>query len=234
MASRHRGPEATRDARILIVDDQETNVELLTSLLELEGYHDLKATIDPRHAVSLYAEFLPDLILLDLMMPHLDGFQVMELLQPMIPEGMFLPILVLTADSTLPTRRKALALGAHDFLVKPFDATEVALRIRNLLMIRSLHLELKGQNDVLDQRVRERTRELEETHIEVLERLALAAEYRDDDTGQHTRRVGENAARLAEALGLPEGRVALIRRAAPLHDVGKIGIPDVILLSRAS
>lgn len=222
--------DAIRNARILIVDDQEANVFLLEALLQRFGYTSLRSTTDPRQALSLFSEFQPDLILLDLMMPHLDGFQVMKLLQPVIPEGAYLPILVLTADAAMPTRQKALAVGARDFLTKPFDSTEVMLRIKNLLFARVLHRELQQSNLVLEDRVRERTRELEESHIEVLERLALAAEFRDDETGEHTRRVGEVAARVAGRLGFAASQVELIGRAAPLHDVGKIGIPDQILL----
>jgi len=155
---------------------------------------------------------------------------VMKQLRACIAPVDFLPILVLTADITPEAKRRALAEGALDFLTKPFDATEVVLRIKNLLRTRALHLQLQGQNQLLDQKVRERTDELEETQIEILERLALASEYRDDDTGEHTRRVGKTAAQIAEALGWSAGEVELMRRAAPLHDVGKIGIPDSILL----
>jgi putative two-component system response regulator len=222
--------DAIRNARILIVDDQEANVFLLEALLQRSGYTGLKSTTDPRQALPLFSEFQPDLILLDLMMPHLDGFQVMDLLAPLIPEGAYLPILVLTADAAMPVRQKALAAGARDFLTKPFDATEALLRIKNLLHARVLHRELQQTNLALEDRVRERTRELEESHIELLERLALAAEFRDDETGQHTRRVGDLAARVAGRMGFAAPRVELIGRAAPLHDVGKIGVPDQILL----
>ena len=222
--------ETLKKARILIVDDQEANVFLLEGLLQRAGYTNFKSTTDSLQVMTLFGETHPDLILLDLMMPHLDGYQVMELLKPLIPEGTYLPILVLTADVNLQAKQRALAGGAKDFLTKPFDSTEVLLRIRNLLETRFLHLQLQDQNQNLEEKVRERTRELEEARIEILERLAVAAEYRDDDTGQHTRRVGQASAALAKALGLPEAQVELIRRAAPLHDAGKIGIPDPILL----
>jgi putative two-component system response regulator len=217
-------------ARILIVDDQASNVMLLEAILQEEDYTAYKSITDSRQALPVYLKYQPDLILLDLQMPHLDGFQVMNQLRGCVQPGAFLPILVLTADITPETKRQALAEGATDFLTKPFDQTEVLLRIKNLLGTRLLHLQLEDQNLLLEQKVRERTAELEETQLEILERLALAAEYRDDDTGEHTRRVGQMSAQIAQALGLPEAEVELIRRAAPLHDVGKIGIPDSILL----
>ncbi|HEX6268767.1 MAG TPA: two-component system response regulator [Anaerolineales bacterium] len=217
-------------ARILIIDDQSSNVLLLESILQEEDYTAYRGITDSRRALSVYLDYRPDLILLDLQMPYLDGFEVMNQLRARVPPGAFLPVLVLTADITPETKRQALAEGATDFLTKPFDPAEVTLRIRNLLQTRALHLQLQDQNELLEQRVRERTAELEETQLEILERLALAAEYRDDDTGEHTKRVGEMSAQIAQALGLPEAEVELVRRAAPLHDVGKIGIPDTVLL----
>jgi putative two-component system response regulator len=107
---------------------------------------------------------------------------------------------------------------------------EVLLRIHNLLKTRMLHLQLSEQNQVLDEKVRERTLRLEEAQVEILERLAAAAEYRDDATGKHTKRVGQFSGMIAHALQLPTAEVDLIRQASPLHDVGKIGIPDSILL----
>jgi len=217
-------------SRILIIDDQSSNVLLLEGILEEEDYNAYRSITDSRQALPVFLEYRPDLILLDLQMPYMDGFEVMHQLQACVPSSISLPILVLTADITPETKRQALAEGATDFLTKPFDPTEVILRIKNLLRTRALHLQLQDQNQLLEQKVRERTAELEETQVEILERLALAAEYRDDDTGEHTRRVGRTSAQIAQALGLPEAQVELIRRAAPLHDVGKIAIPDAILL----
>jgi putative two-component system response regulator len=163
-------------------------------------------------------------------MPRLDGFGVLEAIRPQLDAASYFPVLMLTADSGDETKRRALSGGVKDFLTKPFDATEALLRIENLLETRFLYAKLQDQNQLLEQRVSDRTRELEEAQIEILQRLAAAAEFRDDDTGQHTQRVGHLAALLADQLGLVTVEVDLIRRAAPLHDVGKIGIPDVILL----
>ena len=127
-------------------------------------------------------------------------------------------------------RREALARGAKDFVSKPFHADEVLLRIRTLLETRFLYFQVQSQNTILEAKVRDRTRELEAAQEEIMERLARAAEFRDDNTGQHTERVGQMAALLARQLGLTDPQVSLIRRAAPLHDVGKIGVPDSILL----
>lgn len=216
-------------ARILIIDDEAPNVEVLRRLLERSGFTRIQTTCDPREAAKLYVEFRPDLILLDLHMPHLDGLAVMDVLND-IAESTYLPILILTGDVSPEARRDALARGAKDFVHKPFSSDEVLLRIGTLLETRFLYLQIQSQNQMLEAKVRERTRELEGAQFEIIERLAKAAEFRDDNTGQHTERVGQMAALIAKQIGLPDGQVSLIRRAAPLHDVGKIGIPDTILL----
>ena len=162
-------------------------------------------------------------------MPGMDGLAVMDQLNE-IAEASYLPILMLTGDMTPTARQEALSRGAKDFVSKPFHADEVLLRIRTLLETRFLYFQVQSQNQILEAKVRERTRELEAAQIEIIERLARAAEFRDDNTGQHTERVGQMAALLARQLGLPDPQVSLIRRAAPLHDVGKIGIPDAVLL----
>jgi putative two-component system response regulator len=222
-------PRIYKNARILIIDDEPSNVALLRRVLEHSGYSRIETTNDPREATGHYVRFRPDLILLDLHMPHMTGLEVMDELNQ-IAEASYLPILMLTGDISQEARQEALSHGAKDFLNKPFQTHEVLLRIGTLLETRFFYLQIQSQNQILEAKVRERTRELEAAQIEIIERLARAAEFRDDNTGQHTERVGQMAALLAKQIGLPDAQVALIRRAAPLHDVGKIGISDSILL----
>ena len=231
-------------AKLLIVDDEAANVMMLEDMLSESGYHEIHGTRNPQEVVDLQRNWSPDLILLDLMMPELDGFGVMAALRAANDGKIPVPVLVLTADISPQTKRLALRSGARDFLTKPFDAVELLLRISSLLEIRFLHRDLQQQNLTLEDRVHERTVELEEAqsrivryahdleaaHIETLERLALAGEFRDDDTGQHTLRVSKLAGLLAEGLGLDAETVRWIQQAARLHDVGKIGISDLILL----
>lgn len=217
------------DARILIVDDNEPNITLLQRMLAHQGYREIKGVVDSRLALETVKIWEPDIVILDIQMPHLDGFAVLEQLQPILAQG-FLPILVLTADVSTQTRRQALAAGAKDFLSKPIDAVEAMLRIRNLLTTRFLYQELAEQKQTLEDRVAERTRSLVMAQNEILDRLAIAAEFRDDETGEHTRRVGRLAERLAFKAGMSATEALLLRKAAPLHDIGKIGVPDHILL----
>src|SRR5439155_3275657 len=155
LAGRLMDEQALKAARILIVDDESANVRLLERLLQREGYTNLKSTTDARQALPLYTEFRPDLVLLDLAMPHVDGFQILERIKPLVPLKAYLPVLVLTADITMETKRRALESGAKDFLTKPFDQVEVLLRIRNLLETRLLHQELARHNESLEEIVRE-------------------------------------------------------------------------------
>lgn len=150
-----------KDARILIVDDQIPNVEILEAFLEMQGYAHVYSTTDSRQVIEIVDKFKPDLLLLDLMMPHVSGFDVMTQLKERGTLTRYLPVLVLTADANTETKQKALSGGASDFLTKPFDLVEVGLRIRNLLYTVYLLTELRSQNDSLEQRVRERTDALE-------------------------------------------------------------------------
>ncbi|NOV04373.1 HD-GYP domain-containing protein [Paenibacillus planticolens] len=219
-----------QNAQFLIIDDQEYNISLLERILRRAGFNHLHCTTEPKRLEDLFEEVKPDIILLDLHMPEMDGFAALKRLKELVQDVNYLPILVLTADVTQEAKKEALHLGAHDFLTKPLDKTEVVLRINNLLKTRFYYLQLQDQNYRLEQRVRERTSELEQAKLEILQLLGRASEFRDDQTGQHTQRVGKMAKEIAEALGLPKHEVDLIERATPLHDLGKIGIPDDILL----
>jgi len=216
-------------SKILIVDDEQANISLLEDVLENEGYTHFRSTQDSRKALEMYKEIRPDLVLLDLNMPYLDGFQVIEQLKE-FEKNSYAPVLVLTAQSDRQTRLRALSAGARDYIEKPFDITEVTQRISNMLEIRLLHNQVRDQNLILEEKVIIRTRELEETRREAILRLGRAAEYRDNETGMHVIRMSRLSAKLAKEIGLSDDECQLILQASPMHDVGKIGIPDEILL----
>lgn len=232
------------DARLLIIDDTAANLQLMERILGRATYGAVATTTDPKAAVSMYIRLQPDLIILDLHMPEMDGFEVMEALKDVVPANDFLPILVLTGDVDRDARDRALSTGAKDFLTKPFDPSELLLRIRNLLETRHLHLELQGHNERLENTVAERTLELrnalgtlelaqsrlKESHEETVRRLSIAAELRDESTGAHIQRMSRYCALIERELGSDTERCELLRLASQMHDVGKIGIPDNILL----
>lgn len=215
-------------AHIVIVDDDEGNVRLLMRLLQRAGFHSVTGLSDPRELPALLASQPPDLVITDLRMPDVDGFGVLDLLTPLINQER-LPVLVITGDGSRDARQQALTRGAKDFVIKPFDTIEVLLRVRNLLESRMLFQDLRKQNRTLLESATGQTREIESTRIEMIERLALAAEYRDEETSDHNQRVGRLSCQLAEAIGWTSEDAGLLRRAAALHDIGKIGIPDALL-----
>lgn len=221
--------EQEKAAKIMIVDDEPGNIHVLERMLKKAGYERLRSTSDSRNALEIYNNFSPDLILLDIKMPHVDGFEVMEQLKAHEHDN-YLPILMLTALADPKTRLRALKKGAKDFLTKPFDMAETLVRIRNMLDVRLLHNQVRDQNRVLEERVEERTRELNKSHTEIIHRLARAAEYRDNETSMHTVRMGLLSVRLAHGIGLSHYECGLLHKASPMHDIGKIGIPDSILL----
>jgi signal transduction histidine kinase len=157
-----------KNAKILIVDDQQQNIDVLTGLLDFTGYNNYTTTTDSRKVLDLFNSYKPHLIMLDLMMPHINGFQIMDQLKQRIKPGSFFPILVLTADIKTETKQQALANGATDFLTKPFDLIEVELRIRNLLKTLQLHQQLENHNLILEEKVKERTAVLTQTNIELI------------------------------------------------------------------
>jgi putative two-component system response regulator len=221
--------EELLSAKILIVDDEPKNVEVIKQVMEMAGYENIRFTCDPREVCDIYKSFWPDMVLLDLNMPHMNGFQVMEELKK-VEQRDYVPVLVLTAQTDRESRLKALRAGAKDFLLKPFDLVEVIHRIQNMLEVRLIQNKLRNQNFNLEEKVQERTKELYRTQLSVIQRLGRAAEYRDNETGNHVLRMSKVAALLARHMGFDEKHCDLILNAAPMHDVGKIGIPDGILL----
>lgn len=214
--------------RVLLVDDEAANLVVLKGMLQRAGFRQVLSCEEPERTVELFDEFKPDLLILDQHMPRLSGTEVLGALAGHLPPSF--PVLMISADERFEVKERALASGASDFITKPFQATEVLLRVRNLLDAWRIRMMLEHQNELLEDRVRERTEALERSQLEMLVRLARAAEYRDDESGEHVWRVARGCALLADALGEPSERVELLMRAARLHDVGKIVIPDGILL----
>jgi putative two-component system response regulator len=215
-------------AHIIVVDDEEANVRLLTRMLQRAGFQSVTGLMNSRDLRSLVVTHPPDLVITDLHMPEVDGYGVLDILTPLINQER-LPVLVVTGDSSRDARHQALTRGAKDFVTKPFDMVEVLLRVRNLLESRMLFQDLRKQNRTLLESATGQSRELESTRIEMIERLALAAEYRDEETSDHNHRVGLLSSKLAESIGWTKEDSGLLCRAAALHDIGKIGIPDALL-----
>lgn len=216
------------NARILMVDDQPYNLALLRMILKEAGYKHLEATTDPREALPMYQANKPDIVLLDLQMPHIDGFGVMAQLREL--DGDIIPVLVLTAETDPEVRYRALQSGARDFLNKPFDKIETLSRIHNLIEVNLQHKRIRAHNEELEQKVAERTLELRNTQLEIIHRLGHAAEYKDNETGYHIIRMSLYCGLMGKALGMTDAEVETLQRASPMHDVGKIGIPDRVLL----
>ncbi|MCK9284986.1 MAG: response regulator [Rhodocyclaceae bacterium] len=221
--------EVIQRARIFIVDDEPTNLKLMHKMLAGQGYSQTILIQDPRDVLERYREERPDLILLDINMPHLDGYQVMDQLKalgdPLLP-----PIVMLTAQYGRENLLRALAAGARDFIGKPFDRTELLMRVRNLLEAQLAHRMVHDQKAVLEDMVRLRTEDLNRTRLQVVRRLSRAAEYRDNETGLHIVRMSQYSALLAKSIGWSLADCELMLHASPMHDIGKIGIPDPILL----
>lgn len=223
--------EKELQAKILIVDDNPSNVILLKKILAFSGYANIVTTTDSREVIDIYKHFRPDLILLDLEMPHLDGFKILEDLNSLKQED-YLSVMIITSQSDKEDRLKALKMGAKDYINKPFDHAEILMRIKNMLEIRVLHNQANMQNHVLEEKVHQRTSELRDLQFDLLQRLLRAAEFRDNDTGSHIKRIGQYCSALAKEAGQSNKFCDLIEHAAMMHDIGKIAIPDEILLKQ--
>lgn len=216
-------------SKILIIDDQPLNIKVVQKYLSLEGYYDFLACSEPIHAIEMVRQEQPDIILLDIMMPQVSGLVILEQIRADVTLN-HIPVIILTASSDTDTRQQALQLGATDFLMKPVDPLELAPRLKNSLALKQSRDQLVTINNELEQRIDQRTKELDTSRLEVIHCLGRASEYRDNETGRHVIRVGHYVGIIAHELGLDNETVERFELAAPLHDVGKIGIPDSILL----
>lgn len=227
---------------ILVVDDQEVNVILLQTLLVSEGYNVLTAS-DGMEALEIIEGSEVDLVLLDVLMPGIDGIEVCRRIRK-VEYADYLPVIIVTALADRESRINGKQAGCDDFITKPIDRTELLIRVQNLLLIRLYHRDLRNRNRMLKEAVDKKTAELRGTlellqraekktrlsRDETINRLARAAEFRDDDTALHVQRMSHYCALLARQAGVDRARCDMLRMASTLHDVGKIGIPDQILL----
>lgn len=223
-------PPLKAPARILIVDDVPANIRLLERLLTNEGYH-VQGVSSGADALKAIASTPPDLVLLDVMMPHMNGFEVTEQLKSADTTS-HIPVILVTAADDKDVHVKGLAAGAEDFLTKPIKTPELLLRVRNLLRLKDNHDTLEQHRDLLERRVNERTEALHHSYRDSIYLLTQAAELRDNETGLHIKRISHYCQALAASLGLDKDFQEQIFFASAMHDIGKIGIPDAILLKQ--
>jgi len=216
-------------SKIMVVDDEPFNIMMVCKHLKDVGYRSFVSTTDPTEAIEMIQRESPDLVVLDIVMPEVNGLDLLTLTR-LDTRTRHMPVLILTASTDAETKLRALEAGATDFLAKPVDPSELVLRIRNALTIKAHQDNLEDFSKKLEAKVRQRTTELEAARREAIHCLARAAEYRDQETGYHVVRVGEYAGIIARHLGMEDDRIELLKLAAQLHDVGKIGVSDTILL----
>jgi putative two-component system response regulator len=214
-------------ARILVVDDEERNRRMLAAMLEAEGYTTTEAA-DGEEALASARQNPPDLLLLDIMMPGLDGYAVARALKGEAATRA-LPIVMVTSLDDRDSRLRGLEAGAEEFVNKPVDRAELRIRVRNLLKLKEYSDFLANHNRILDTKVKQRTRQLTASYREAIATMTRAASYKDEETGAHVARISYYTVELAKALGLDEDFQVTIHYASPMHDVGKIAIPDAIL-----
>jgi len=227
MSREVRFMKTINDCTILLVDDTKSNLDVLVNALK--GMYKLGVSLSGEDAVRFAKQNLPDLILLDIIMPGTDGFDVCHRLKA-DPRTRDIPIIFITAMDDLTHKTKGFDVGAVDYITKPFDITEVKARVKTHLTLKLAGEALKNQNAILEEMVRERTKELRKAQIEVINRLGKAAEYRDQDTGTHINRMSKYCRLMGKALGLSREEYDRLDLASTMHDVGKIGISDNILL----
>lgn len=212
---------------ILCVDDDRFNLAIYKSILDMSGYDHLFAA-SGEEALTVLKETKCDLVIMDHFMSAMNGIESCRAIHG-LPGLAHLPIIFATADSSRDVKLQAYEAGASDFITKPVDPVELVARVKNLLNAKAYQDSIQEYNQRLEEEVARKSRELRESYIETIHRLTLATEYRDEDTADHIHRISNYAQALATALGLSEKDSELIYYASPMHDVGKIGIPDNIL-----
>ena len=219
-----------RQAKVMIIDDEMLVIKVVKRYLSAEGYANFVMVDDSRQALEKIWEEQPDVILSDIHMPEVSGLDILRARQKNA-KLTSIPVLILSGSSGNEVMREALELGATDFLAKPVDPYALSLRVQNALIVKSHHDHLARYALDLEEQVSRRVKQLEDSREQIVHCLARAAEYRDNETGEHIIRVGKYCRVIAEELGFPEKYCREIELGAQLHDVGKIGIPDSILLN---
>ncbi len=221
--------------KVLVVDDESVNREFVRLIFERSGCEVLEAE-NGQEAIEVAKREKPDVILMDIIMPFMNGLEACRKLKS-DPETFNIPVVMVTALGDLSHKLEGFKAGADEFITKPFDKNELLLRVQNLIKIKRYNDLLKDYSNVLEKEVQKRTeklrqayKQLDEAYYELIQRLGRAAEYRDDETGEHTKRVGIMCGIMAKALDMDEEAVKNLEYATPMHDIGKIGIPDKILL----
>lgn len=208
------------NARILLIDDDTTNNILVENILQNHGFKQIKSIADSRLAVDTFLDYNPELILLDLEMPHINGFEVYRQIQKLCKRDI-LPIIMVTAKNDHKSKAQAMTLGVQYFIEKPIDKTELMVRVQNILHIGWLNNQAAQKNKLAEEKVR-----IENSMIET---LLLSIKFRDQETGDHVNRVSALVYMLSKDIGLTEDQADKLAEASKLHDIGKIGIPDNIL-----
>jgi putative two-component system response regulator len=226
--TKHGANDRTRKAGIMIIDDESYNVLVVRKFLQHAGYENFVTTTESPQAIDLMKRDLPDMVLLDIMMPEVSGIDILRVMK-ITPELSTIPVIILTASPDPALKTQALELGATDFLAKPVDPSELVLRVKNVLAAKANFDMLAKYSVDLERQVAERTQALEASRRHIIFCLARASEFRDNDTGHHVIRVGKYAGAVARELGYSPTQIEALEQAAQLHDVGKIGIPDAIL-----
>ena len=215
--------------QVLIVDDTEINLILFAALVKKLGDCESHSFSDSRAGLAWVQQYVPDLVIVDYMMPEMDGLEFIRLLRE-IPGREAIPVLMITANDQKQIRYRALDIGANDFLTKPVDKVEFLARAKNMLTLNDARKKLADQAAWLAEEVRKATHEVVERERETVIRLSRAAEFRDPETGAHILRMAHFSQIIARGMGLSESDQYLLLEAAPMHDIGKVGIADKILL----